>query len=101
MKIFISWSGAANRTVAQLLKESLAKLIQAVKLWMSGDIKAVSRWSVGVTAELRDSQFDILCLTSESLTASWLLFEAGTLSKTLNNTFAVPFLIHITPGDVR
>lgn len=101
MKLFICWSGTTSRVVAQVLTESLAKFIQAVKPGISGGVQAGSRWSVGVAAVLEDSQFSILGVAPESFPALWLLFDAGALSKTLNKTVVVPVLFHITPGDVR
>jgi hypothetical protein len=37
----------------------------------------------------------------ENLTASWLLFEAGTLSKTLDKTFVCPYLLNLQPTDIQ
>ncbi len=45
--------------------------------------------------ELEQTQFGILCLTPENLTAPWLLFEAGALSKVVAETNVCPLLLGI------
>ncbi len=46
MKLFISWSGARSEYIAEVLREWLPNVIQAVCPWMSAsDIDKGSRWS--------------------------------------------------------
>jgi hypothetical protein len=40
-------------------------------------------------------------LTPDNLHSDWLLFEAGALSKTIENTYVCPFLIGLEPADVK
>jgi len=46
------------------------------------DVDKGTRWREEVTAALDTMKAGIICLTPENLTAEWLLFEAGALSKT-------------------
>ena len=38
--------------------------------------------------------------TADNQSEPWLLFEAGALAKTLQNTFVCPYLIHMRPSDL-
>jgi TIR domain len=102
MKIFLSWSGARSNFLAQALRGWLPRVIQSVKPWMSDeDISAGSRWLNEVSSELSESKLGIICVTPENQSNPWLLFEAGALSKTLEQTHVCPFLFKLTPGQDR
>lgn len=53
-----------------------------------------------LNTELEASQFGILCLTPENLDSPWLLFEAGSISKMVEDSHVVPFLLGLRPADV-
>jgi hypothetical protein len=83
--VFISWSGNRSQHVAQALREWLPKVLQATKPFMSdSDIGKGSRGLVELARVLEATKVGIICLTPENLSAPWLLFEAGALSKTLD-----------------
>jgi len=42
----------------------------------------------------------IICVTRDNLTAPWLTFEAGALSKTMDKSFVSPFLFDIKRSEV-
>ncbi|WP_338849950.1 TIR domain-containing protein [Massilia sp. W12] len=99
--MFISWSGARSKFVAEVLRSWLPKVIQSVKPWMSEeDISAGSRWSNDVSKELSHSNFGIICVTPENQANPWLLFEAGALSKTLDESYVCPLLFDMSPGQL-
>ena len=101
MRVLLSWSGDRSRQVAEALRFWLPSVIQAIEPWMSStDIDKGSRWSVDVAARLGDTRFGIICLTPENLTAPWILFEAGALSKSLDETFVCPYLFDLEPSDI-
>lgn len=82
MKVFISWSGERSKAVAEALGDWLPKVIQAVRPFVStNSIEKGTRWRDVLSNELEQSRFSIICLTPENLTAPWILFEAGALSK--------------------
>jgi len=102
MKVFLSWSGERSRTIAEALRDWLPKVIQAVQPWMSAvDIERGARWSSDIAVELVETSFGILCLTPENLDSSWIHFEAGALSKTLENAFVCPYLYDLQPSDLK
>jgi hypothetical protein len=101
MKVFISWSGSKSRNVAEALRDWLPDVIQIIEPWMSvEDIEKGARWASDIANQLSDAKVGIICLTSDNLESSWILFEAGALSKTLDKTFVCPYLLDIEPIDL-
>jgi hypothetical protein len=97
MKIFISWSGMRSQKLANKLRGWLPLVLQNVTPYMSsGDIPAGTRWLRSVSSELDTCNFGILCITPENLRAPWIHFEAGALSKALDNSHVVPMLFVLT-----
>jgi len=101
MDIFISWSGPKSGAVAEALRKWLPKIVNAFQPWTSSsDIEKGARWSADVAGRLATIKAGIICLTPGNLSAPWILFEAGALSKTLEGTFVCPLLIGLEPTDV-
>jgi len=101
MKVFISWSGSGSNQVAQALRTFLKGVNHAIEPWMSEtDIHAGSRWGAELAQQLEETNFGILCLTPESLTSPWLLFEAGALSKAIQYSFLCPYMIGLSQREV-
>lgn len=101
MKVFLSWSGQKSHKVATALRDWLPSVIQSVKPYVSSeDIDKGARWSTDIAKELEDSAFGILCVTKDNLTAPWLTFEAGALSKKLEKSYVSPFLFDIKRAEI-
>ena len=102
MKVFLSWSGEVSRQVAQILREWLPNVIQALEPWMSSeDIEKGARWGAEVASQLSSIRAGIICVTSDNREAPWLNFEAGALSKIVDSTMVCPFLFHIKPAELK
>jgi hypothetical protein len=102
MKVFISWSGDRSRAIAQALHSWLPSVLQTVETWISDeDINKGARWAAKLAAELEQTQVGILCLTPENLNSAWLIFEAGALSKTQQDTYVCTFLYELTETDFQ
>ncbi|MFZ1080510.1 MAG: toll/interleukin-1 receptor domain-containing protein [Candidatus Kryptoniota bacterium] len=99
MKVFISWSGASSKLVAESLQDFLKKVIQATEPWTSVDIQKGSRWEAEIAKKLEESQVGIICLTRENIHADWILFEAGAISKAHSN-LACTLLIGLKDTDI-
>jgi hypothetical protein len=83
--VFISWSGERSKYVALALRDWLPMVLQAAKPFMSAaDTVKGSRGLVELARVLEVTKVGILCLTPQNLSAPWLLFESGALSKTLD-----------------
>lgn len=101
MRVFISWSGERSKAIAAFLHRWLPDVIQTVQPWMSAnDIDAGARWNRTIDKQLGETKFGIICATPENLTAPWVLFEAGALAKTIEDTFVCPYLIGMTPAQL-
>lgn len=102
MKVFLSWSGQTSRAVAEALHRWLPSVIQFAEPWMSAeDISKGMRWSSVVARKLMETSFGIICVTRDNVGAPWLLFEAGALSKTIDNTFVCPYLVGVEPNELK
>ena len=102
MKVFISWSGSKSQEVAKILKQWIPCVIQNVEPYFSSaDIDKGARWSTDIAKELQDASFGILCVTKENLSSSWLNFEAGALSKSIDQSKVCPFLVDLKPSDIQ
>jgi TIR domain len=101
MNVFLSWSGARSRAIAQALYDWLPTIIQDVKPWMSeNDIEKGTRGLQVIGGQLEATQFGIICLTPENLTAPWLLFEAGALSKSQDESRVWTLLYQLEHSEV-
>lgn len=101
MNVFISWSGARSRAVAEALRAWLPRVIQAARPWTSDeDISAGSRWLSEIQAELSKASLGIICVTPENQSTPWLLFEAGALSKALTESHVCPLLLDLAPSQL-
>ena len=79
--VFISWSGSRSKHVATVLSTWLPAILQSAKPWLSQNIDKGARPLEEISKALDSIQIGISCLTPENLTASWILYEGGALSK--------------------
>jgi hypothetical protein len=101
MKVFISWSGDLSHKVAQELRDWLPKVIQRVKPFISSrDIETGSRGNNDMAKELQDTSYGILCITKDNLQAPWINFEAGALSKFVDESRVTPYLFNLKGSDI-
>jgi hypothetical protein len=99
--VFISWSGPKSLTVANALYSWLPVVLQSIKPFVSSeDLKKGGRWQNDLTEELAKDSFGILCLTASNLTAPWILFEAGALSRAVGDAQVAPFLVGVRPSEL-
>ena len=102
MKVFISWSGERSKKVAQIFRDWLPTVIQAIDPFVSSeDIEKGARWNTDIAQELKESSFGLICVTKDNLSSPWLNFEAGALSKSIDNTYVAPLLFDVKPSDLK
>ncbi len=100
MKVFLSWSGDRSKAVAETLQDWLPLVIQVVEPWLSSEMTKGVSWVTELRDRLEESNLGIFCLTTDNLTAPWLLFEAGAISKT-KNALACTLLLDLKDADVE
>lgn len=102
MKIFVSWSGARSKAVAELLNGWIKCVIQATQPWISTrDIDRGALWFSAITEQLKDTSVGIVCLTHENKNKPWILFEAGALARGLSSNRVCTFLVDLKPADLE
>ncbi|HEY1760667.1 MAG TPA: hypothetical protein VGG72_35155 [Bryobacteraceae bacterium] len=102
--VFISWSKPRSKHVALALREWLPMVVQAAKPWMSDvDIEPGSRSLLEIVEKLSGARLGISCVTPENMLEPWLQFEAGALTKTIDDkTRLYTYLLgDLDPGDVK
>ncbi|RUO27877.1 hypothetical protein CWE12_13145 [Aliidiomarina sedimenti] len=101
MDVFISWSGDKSRKAAEVLRDWLPSVIQAVTPYYTPkDIDKGQRWSNDIAGKLNVSHFGVILVTRENLNAPWILFEAGALSKNVGFSHVCPILLDLKPTDL-
>lgn len=101
MDIFLSWSGTKSKKIAKILKDWLPTILQALKpFYSSEDIAKGTRWSPELAQKLSDNNYGIIIMTDENTTAPWILFEAGALSKNMENGRVCTFLTNVKETDL-
>lgn len=101
MKVFLSWSGEVSREVATVFSEWLPGVLQAIMPYFSPDVDKGARWAADIANELDTSDMGLLFLTKDNLEAPWIMFEAGALSKRLENSKVNPILLNIESTDLK
>jgi hypothetical protein len=77
-------------------------MLQSVAPWFSPeDVDKGSRWLSELSGQLSRHSFAVLCVTSENMTAPWLIFEAGALSKAIESSSVCPLLLGIEPASLQ
>ncbi|WP_234354535.1 TIR domain-containing protein [Streptomyces sp. NRRL WC-3618] len=97
----MSWSGARSKKAAETLRSWLPDVLQYINPWLSSlDISAGRRGVREITDELSETNFGIICVTPENQASPWINFEAGALSKQVEGSYVVPFLIGMKTTDL-
>lgn len=101
MDIFISWHGKRSHAVAVALRDWLPQIVNDFKPWLSSSsIDKGARWSPEIATKLATAKAGIFCLTPSNLTAPWILFEAGAISKSTEKTYVCTLLVDLQHSDV-
>lgn len=59
------------------------------------DVEAGERWASEVGKELQASNYGIICITRENISSPWILFEAGALAKSIEESRVIPLLLDL------
>jgi hypothetical protein len=64
------------------------------------DIEKGARWDNEISKELEQSQFGIFVMTQDALSSSWIMFEAGAISKVVEKARVCPIVFGIDKTDL-
>ncbi|MEV7285249.1 TIR domain-containing protein [Streptomyces sp. NPDC093252] len=97
----MSWSGERSKKTAEALWSWLPDVLQYIDPWLSSlDISAGRRGVREITDELSETNFGIICVSPENQHSNWINYEAGALSKQVEEGFVVPFMIGMKTTDL-
>jgi len=101
-KVFISWGGELSRKLGEALRLWLPASLQYVKPYFSPeDVEKGTKWNAEIAKELEATNVGIICLTQDNTERPWILFEAGALSKRLDESRVCTLLFDLEPTDVK
>ena len=101
-RIFISWSGELSKALGEAIKDWIPKVLQTVKPYFTpNDIEKGARWATEISGELGASHLGIICLTRDNQHSPWILFEAGALSKNLDESKVCPILFDFDTAELK
>jgi hypothetical protein len=102
MKVFVSWSGELSRHLASAIDTWLPKVLQLVTTYFTPeDIEKGARWGSDISKNLEESQIGLFCMTKDNLNSSWIMFEAGAISKKVKNSYVCPILFKLDNSDIK
>ena len=99
--VFLSWSGELSRCVALLFRDFMNQLFTASDPTFISceDIEMGQKWAEILFTHLKNDNLGIVFVTKENLTAPWLHYEFGALSKEAFSR-VIPVLIDLNRNDV-
>jgi hypothetical protein len=102
MKVFISWSGDRSKQLAEVIHWWLPNVLQFVKPYFTpADMEKGTRWDNEISKELGQSQIGIIAMTEENLASPWIMFEAGAISRVVEEKIRVcPIVFGIRKTDL-
>lgn len=99
--VFISWSGDLSKEIAEELRSWIPSVLQFAKPYFTpNDIEKGAKWSSEISKKLSETNVGIICLTKENFSKPWILFEAGALSKDLDQSKVCSVLFGMDNTDL-
>jgi hypothetical protein len=87
--------------LAEELRKWIPSALQFAKPYFTpSDIEKGAKWSTEISQQLSETHVGIICLTRENYQKPWILFEAGALSKDLDNSRICSVLFGMDNSDL-
>ena len=100
-KLFLSWSGSESYALAVVIRDWLPTVLPGLEPWMSPkDIAKGKRWNSELGDSLERTSYCIVCLTPGVARKPWINFEAGAVSKVVQESYVCPLLWHVSVDDL-
>jgi RNA polymerase sigma factor (sigma-70 family) len=101
VKTFISASGRRGRALAHAVASLLTDVVSPLEPWFhESDVPKGVLWAQELWDKLKDPQLGVVCVTRESRSAPWLLFEAGMLAHNLGGARVFTLLLDLDASEV-
>lgn len=93
-KLFIGWSGTVSKEIGLILKAWLNVCFDksVLQVFISEDIEPGRRWSHELAHRLQECDIGIFVYTQNNLNSLWMAFEAGALSKRVEQGRVIPLV---------
>lgn len=99
--VFISWSKPVASEIAAHLKPFLEDVLGTATIFMSAAMEGGTRWGTEIPERLAACNAGLVIVTAENTHEPWLHFEAGALSKHVDEARVVPLLCGASVGDLQ
>ena len=102
MDIFLSWHERSSHALAEILRDWLKTVLPYARPWLSSeDIGKGKRWDAELSARLEKTSYCVVCVTTPDVAKSpWVNFEAGAVSKYIEDAHVSPLLVGVSPEDL-
>ena len=100
-ELFLSWSGSESYALAVVVHDWLPTVLPGVKPWMSSkDIAKGKRWGSELGGSLERTAYCVVCLTPGVAREAWINFEAGAVSKFVEESYVSPLLWQVSVDEL-
>ncbi len=101
MDLFLSWSGERSKKLALIFNEWVLNVLPTLDIYISlKQIKPGERWIDNIGKGLQNNYTGIFFLVRENISSPWINFEAGAISKNVENSRVIPLLHNLTPEEI-
>jgi hypothetical protein len=99
--VFVSWSKPVSAEIATQIKPFLEDVLGSATIFMSQAMEGGTRWGMEIPQRLEACNAGLVLVTMENTHEPWLHFEAGALSKHVDESRVVPLLCGAAVGDIQ
>jgi hypothetical protein len=100
VNVFLSWSGPVSGALAKQFSIWLPSVVQSLKPFYSEEIDKGDYWLQQIADRLNKSVTGLVFLTPDNLHSEWIMFEAGSLSKSPLISKVCPIVFGLTKTDL-
>lgn len=102
MDVFLSWSTERSQKLAKMFNEWITNVLPTVQTYISTEqIGPGDRWSDSIGKGLETNFMGIFFLVEENVDSPWLNFEAGAISKNIEDSKVIPLLHDMKPEQIN
>lgn len=102
MDVFLSWSSERSKKLANIFNDWISNVLPTVKTYISTEqIGPGDRWSESIGKGLESNFMGIFFMVEENVSSPWLNFEAGAISKNIEDSKVIPLLHEMRPEQIN
>lgn len=102
MDVFLSWSTERSKKLANIFNEWICNVLPTIETYISTEqIGPGERWSANIGKGLETNFMGIFFMVEENIDSPWLNFEAGAISKNIEDSKVIPLLHNLKPEQIN